>query len=398
MSLILQHLRSNAAGVVPLASQLLVGQIAINLQDKKLFTKTPDGGVISLGVAPVDLKTVAFSGSWNDLLDRPNVQAEYTLPTASASTLGGVKIGSGLTMTSGMLSANVTSVNGRTGLVTLTTTDVGLAADFVDANGKVKLAYLPDSLVGAVTFKSTWNAANNTPAIPAAATGNKGWYYVVGTAGSTNIDGISSWNVGDWVISDGTAWSKIASASSQVLSVNGQTGTTVVNAANLPGLATVGRTGAYSDLTGIPSTFTPQDHTHEVVDILGLATVATSGSYTDLINLPPDATIAQIGLNVKGTPALVESEFFVFSRNATFPANLVGSQCIVTVSSGTSASIVIKKNGTQVGTITTNSSGIGTFSTSGVQVLFSAGDVLEYQWTSANITRATITLKGNWTN
>ena len=30
----------------------------------------------------------------------------YTLPTASASTLGGVKVGSGLTITDGVLSAN----------------------------------------------------------------------------------------------------------------------------------------------------------------------------------------------------------------------------------------------------------------------------------------------------
>ena len=32
--------------------------------------------------------------------------AEYTLPTASAETLGGVKIGSGLTITDGVLSAD----------------------------------------------------------------------------------------------------------------------------------------------------------------------------------------------------------------------------------------------------------------------------------------------------
>ena len=32
--------------------------------------------------------------------------SSYTLPTASASTLGGVKIGSGLTITDGVLSAN----------------------------------------------------------------------------------------------------------------------------------------------------------------------------------------------------------------------------------------------------------------------------------------------------
>lgn len=48
------------------------------------------------------LATVATSGSYADLTGTP---AAYTLPTASPSTLGGVKVGSGLTIISGVLSA-----------------------------------------------------------------------------------------------------------------------------------------------------------------------------------------------------------------------------------------------------------------------------------------------------
>lgn len=43
----------------------------------------------------------------------------YELPTASDTTKGGVKIGDGLTMTEEVLSANVQSVNGQTGSVTV---------------------------------------------------------------------------------------------------------------------------------------------------------------------------------------------------------------------------------------------------------------------------------------
>jgi phage minor structural protein len=53
-----------------------------------------------------DLKTVAFSGSYNDLTDTPN---PYSLPTASASIKGGVKIGSNLTMNGEVLSATNTT-------------------------------------------------------------------------------------------------------------------------------------------------------------------------------------------------------------------------------------------------------------------------------------------------
>lgn len=52
-----------------------------------------------------DLSTVATSGSYNDLKDKPTIPAAYELPVASATTLGGVKIGSGLDITNGVLSA-----------------------------------------------------------------------------------------------------------------------------------------------------------------------------------------------------------------------------------------------------------------------------------------------------
>lgn len=52
-----------------------------------------------------DLSTVATSGSYNDLKDKPNIPDAYELPVASATTLGGVKVGSGLDITNGVLSA-----------------------------------------------------------------------------------------------------------------------------------------------------------------------------------------------------------------------------------------------------------------------------------------------------
>jgi hypothetical protein len=79
----------------------------------------------------------------------------------------------------------------------------------LDSSIKVPLAQIPDSVVGASQYQGTWNAATNTPTIPAAAIGNKGWYYSVSVAGTTNINGISSWAVGDQIISNGTVWQKI---------------------------------------------------------------------------------------------------------------------------------------------------------------------------------------------
>ena len=76
------------------------------------------------------LSTVATSGSYNDLSNKPTIPSAYTLPTASASVLGGVKVGSNLSVDgNGVLSANinagsisgtVTVANGGTGATTLT--------------------------------------------------------------------------------------------------------------------------------------------------------------------------------------------------------------------------------------------------------------------------------------
>lgn len=52
-----------------------------------------------------DLSTVATSGSYTDLTNKPNIPDAYELPVASATTLGGVKVGSGLDITNGVLSA-----------------------------------------------------------------------------------------------------------------------------------------------------------------------------------------------------------------------------------------------------------------------------------------------------
>jgi len=62
--------------------------------------------------------------------------------------------------------------------------------------------------IGALNYKGTWNASTNSPAL-ASGVGTKGDYYVVSVAGSTSLDGISNWGVGDWVAFNGTAWQRI---------------------------------------------------------------------------------------------------------------------------------------------------------------------------------------------
>lgn len=62
--------------------------------------------------------------------------------------------------------------------------------------------------IGALNYKGTWNASTNTPAL-ASGVGTKGDYYVVSVSGSTALDGISNWGVGDWAVFNGSAWQRV---------------------------------------------------------------------------------------------------------------------------------------------------------------------------------------------
>ena len=61
--------------------------------------------------------------------------------------------------------------------------------------------------INAVAYQGTWNASTNTPALASAA-GTDGYVYKVSTAGTTTLDGLSSWAVGDYLVYDGSQWRK----------------------------------------------------------------------------------------------------------------------------------------------------------------------------------------------
>jgi microcystin-dependent protein len=72
------------------------------------------------------------------------------------------------------------------------------------------LKNIADVATSAVTYEGTWDADANAPEIAAAAPENKGHYYIVSVAGATEINGVASWSIGDWIISNGVAWTRIA--------------------------------------------------------------------------------------------------------------------------------------------------------------------------------------------
>jgi hypothetical protein len=95
----------------------------------------------------------------------------------------------------------------------------------LDGTGHVPLAELPATIVGALQFQGLWNASTNTPTL-VSGVGSKGFYFKVSVAGSTSIDGNSTWDVGDEIIFDGTTWDRVSGGAGPVTIAEGGTGAT----------------------------------------------------------------------------------------------------------------------------------------------------------------------------
>jgi len=127
-----------------------------------------------------------------------------------------------------------------------------------------KLQNQINSLIGGSIYQGVWNANTNTPTLTSSV-GTDGYYYIVNVAGSTNLNGITDWKIGDWAIFHGGTWQKVDNTES-VSSVNGQTGAVSLTTSDVPegptnfyyndsraraALSFTAGSGAYNSTTGV---------------------------------------------------------------------------------------------------------------------------------------------------
>jgi hypothetical protein len=183
------------------------------------------GGLLVTGT--VSIQTLAGSGTGMVVTDNAGNLSTQPTSTYISSLTGEVS-----TTGSGTVSVTLgtTAVTGKalTGL-SITSGAITSSDTILTAFGKIQGQI--NGLSGGSTYKGSWNASTNTPTITSG-TGTAGDYYIVSTAGTTTIDGVSSWDVGDWIIFNGTIWQKIDNTDS-VTSVNGQVGAVVLTTENI---------------------------------------------------------------------------------------------------------------------------------------------------------------------
>lgn len=198
----------------------------------------------------------------------------------------------------------------QTQIDNLIPSQTGNAGKFLTTNGSA-LAWA--QVAGGLSYQGTWNASTNTPTL-ASGVGTNGYYYITATAGSTNLDGITDWQIGDWLMFNGTVWQKI-DQSNLVTSVNGQTGAVSLSTTNISegtnqyftdararAAISAGTGISYNSSTGVVTNAAP-DQTVALTAGTGISTSGTYPNFT-VTNAAPDQTVALTagtGISTSGT-------------------------------------------------------------------------------------------------
>jgi len=137
------------------------------------------------------------------------------------------------------------------GGTTLTPDQVDAINNANSPNSGNPFATMADILAG-VVYQGVWNATTNTPTLTSSV-GTQGYYYVVSVAGTTNLNGITDWEIGDWAIFNGAVWQKVDNTDV----TGGNTNITSINVAALQALqtgSTISTTTFYNVTNAVGST------------------------------------------------------------------------------------------------------------------------------------------------
>ena len=187
-------------------------------------------------------------------------------------------------------------------------------------------------------FKGTWDASGTGGGNPdlTTLTPSDGWLYIVSVAGSAapNGSGVApnSWNVGDWCVYDGSAWTRVPSSTAGVTTVNTTDGTYI----NLtPNTATAGNVVVTADLSAVngnsdtTTRFLSKDNTWDVPSYTGAGVTTftnTNGTFisagTENATATGAVTVGTIDLSatgLSGTPATAATQFLSGANTWSVP-------------------------------------------------------------------------------
>lgn len=268
--------------------------------DSTDFATAAEGALADTAVQPGDLATVAVSGSYNDLSDKPTIPSTANLVTTNtaqditgaksfmvpirgktdssdtstvliAKTLSGVQVGDSTTGLSLYGVNNHPTYNGN---------DLALYSEVSSVQSQ--LSSKQNTITGAATSITYSNLTPNY-ALISDASGKVG----VSTVTSAELGYLSGVTSSVQTQLSNKQAQIPAGTAGQVVTYSGIAGTIGSTA-----LATVATSGSYSDLSNTPTLGTmAEEDASDYTPTASLATVATSGLYSDLTGTPTIPTV-----------------------------------------------------------------------------------------------------------
>jgi hypothetical protein len=221
----------------------------------------------------------------------------------------------------------------------------------VTVNAQGQITSITTNALNSPAYQGTWNASTNTPTLTSSV-GTNNNYYIVSTAGTTNLNGISLWSVGDWVIFNGTtnAWEKVLGSSSEAFSSLTVTGLTGYMYANGTSSVTASSTIPVTSLSGLGT---------------GVATalsvnVGTSGAFVvngGALGTPSSGTVTNLtgtaSININGTVGATTpttGAFTTISASGVITSTVATGTAPFTIASTTQVANLTATNSVNTGT------------------------------------------------
>ena len=230
-------------------NQIWVSIAFVNSKDPTNITwSTPGllGVVASTNVGTTTTGTAGSSASVTNSGTSLNAVLNFTIPrgdTGATGTAATIAVGTTTTTAPG---TNATVTNSGTSAAAVFNFGIpkgagviagGTAGQYLAKASGTDYDTVWSTITGTLAYQGAWNASTNSPTLTSSV-GTNGYYYVVSVAGSTNLNGVTDWQIGDWAIFNGTIWQKL-DQTNLVTSVAGRTGAVVLSNTDISGLGTM---------------------------------------------------------------------------------------------------------------------------------------------------------------
>jgi len=328
-------------GTVTSVAALTLGTVGTDLSSTVANSTTTPVITLNVPTASAANRGALSAADWSNF-DSKQIAGNYITSLTGEATASGPGAAAVTLTNSAVIAKVLTGLNVTGGTV--------IAADTIlAAFGKVQNQI--NGLIGGSIFQGVWNASTNTPAL-VSSVGTNGYYYIVSVAGSTNLDGITDWQVGDWAIFASTSWQKVDNTDA-VSSVNGFTGAVSLTTDNVP----EGATNLYFTNT--------RARTAISLTTTGSSGASTYDNTTGVFNIPQYAdayvgTVTSVGLSSATSGVTIGSTPITTSGTITI-AIATATSLLNGLLSSTDWTTFNNKQGT-ITLTTTGTSGAATFS------------------------------------